>query len=77
MEIVQHLRGLGAYEAAEKIIDLRIERDDFEMDALRYRWLRDNANRIKWDRGLTVDGTGYLGYSFDEAVDMGMVEDQE
>jgi hypothetical protein len=51
--------------------------DDVKRDALRYRWLRDNSASISWNpsrynsdivSGFAHAGTGYLGFSFEDAI---------
>ena len=55
--------------------------ESLKADAARYRWLRDNSNAIHWTpsrfnkeivSGFSFDGTGYLGFKFEEAIDAAM-----
>lgn len=57
---------------------------DSEPDANRYRWLKENSAKFSWNpsryNGRIVDGfaafgTGYLGYNFEQAVDLAMQAD--
>jgi len=49
-----------------------------ELDAARYRWLRDNAPYWHWTpsrynqetvSGFSAFNTGYLGFDFESAID--------
>jgi hypothetical protein len=53
-------------------------------DAARYRWLAENAHCWAWNpsrynaeiiTGFSCSGTGYLGYSLQQAVDIAMTKE--
>ena len=63
----------------EAIDELRLLR----ADAARYRWLLENEQRWSWNptrynetriSGFSCGGTGYLGHSLRQAVDIAMKE---
>jgi hypothetical protein len=60
-----------------KIKGFTLVRATLHKDAERYRWLRENSDRIKWDRGLSVGSTGYLGMEFQDAIDLAMAEEKK
>jgi hypothetical protein len=52
-----------------------------EKYAVRYRWLKENSAKFSWKPsrynerivdGFAAFGTGYLGYNFEQAVDLAM-----
>jgi hypothetical protein len=68
----------AAYKAK---IEAKTLVDAAQADALRYQWLRDNSNAIHWTpsrfnkeivSGFSFNGTGYLGFKFEEAIDAAM-----
>jgi hypothetical protein len=70
----------GAYEVNELIAarkDLDAALAETQRDAERYLWLRDNSASISWNpsrfnaeivSGFSHAGTGYLGFSFEDAI---------
>ena len=55
-------------------------------DAARYRWLLENEQRWSWNptrynptriSGFACNGTGYLGHSLGQAVDLAMTMKKE
>jgi hypothetical protein len=58
---------------------LRVERDALKADAERYRWMRTNSKSWSWTpsqynidivSGFAAGGTGYLGHSFEDAINI-------
>jgi hypothetical protein len=65
----------------DDVLKIRAEVESLKADALRYQWLRDNSNAIHWTpsrfnkeivSGFSFNGTGYLGFKFEEAIDAAM-----
>ena len=64
-----------------KHCDLLVEREAPTKDAIRYRWLVANAENWSYQpgrynsttvSGFAANGTGYLGYTFEQGVDLAM-----
>jgi hypothetical protein len=59
---------------------------EVERDAARYRWLLENHEKWSWNptrynktriSGFACNGTGYLGHSLGQAVDLAMTMKEE
>jgi len=68
---------LEAAIEASKLFAAPVVALDVLKDAQRYQWLRDNSASISWNpsrfnseivSGFSHNGTGYLGFNFEDAI---------
>ena len=82
---LQRLSNMGneCEDAANEIAELRAERDSLRVNATRYQWLHENSSIWSWQpsryspdivSGFSCDGTGYLGYGFESALDIAIAK---
>lgn len=54
---------------------LKAERNQYKADAKKFEWLLINSNKWSWmpsQSGFTANSSGYLGYSFSDALKLAM-----
>jgi threonine synthase len=73
----QHIKHIGNDALRSENHELRQQLAKAQRDVERYLWLRDNSASISWNpsrynaeivSGFAYAGTGYLGFSFEDAI---------